>query len=292
VQDGLLYNEAEKANAAFLLRWVAPDAPTTRDTLLRLSLPGGGEPAGLQAWGASLAAAGWPPGPQQLHPPSLPAPAWSQQAGGWAQLPSLADAGSEVPLQAQASLQQALPRQHQAQLPQPNAAEHSALLGLAAASRLHQAEQTQQVQQLQQPQALQQPEQPPMSPPPTALEAQHAQQEQQRQLDQERRRLDVQQLLSLWELLQQAVRAPLIPGLQNQLMAALRSPLAERLVAPLAAAVGAGTGSSDMSNAEEVGAAGDSFQLEHMAGLVEHNSPVAAEVRRFCCILHIVLCWF
>ncbi|KAI7844730.1 hypothetical protein COHA_001817, partial [Chlorella ohadii] len=60
LRDGLLYTEAEKLNAAYLLRFAAPDAPGAREALLHLSLPDSGEPAAqrlIEALRGSLAAA-------------------------------------------------------------------------------------------------------------------------------------------------------------------------------------------------------------------------------------------
>lgn len=64
-QDGLLYTEAEKLNAAYLLRFAASDIPGSREALLHLSLPDSGEVPAVRAWAASLAAASsWAPAPQ------------------------------------------------------------------------------------------------------------------------------------------------------------------------------------------------------------------------------------
>lgn len=54
-QDGLLYTEAEKMNAAYLLRFAAPGAAGSREALLHLALPDGGEPPAVRAWAATLA---------------------------------------------------------------------------------------------------------------------------------------------------------------------------------------------------------------------------------------------
>lgn len=55
MQDGLLYTEAEKLNAAYLLAFSAPGGgPAARDALLRLALPDGGEPPAVRAWAAAL----------------------------------------------------------------------------------------------------------------------------------------------------------------------------------------------------------------------------------------------
>lgn len=57
-------------NAAYLLRFAAPDVPGAREALLHLALPGSGEPPAVRAWAASLAAAATPaqhPGAALLH---------------------------------------------------------------------------------------------------------------------------------------------------------------------------------------------------------------------------------
>lgn len=54
-QDGLLYTEAEKMNAAYLLRFAAPGAAGSREALFHLALPDGGEPPAVRAWAAALA---------------------------------------------------------------------------------------------------------------------------------------------------------------------------------------------------------------------------------------------
>ena len=98
--------------------------------------------------------------------------------------------------------------------------------------------------------------------------------EQQQQPEQQQWQLDQPcQLRSLGTLLRQAAQGPLVPALQLRLTQALASPVAAALTAPLAAAVDGGSRGRSSSGGTE-----GSLEPRDMRGLVEHNSPVAAEV--------------
>ncbi|KAL4424376.1 hypothetical protein ABPG75_001677 [Micractinium tetrahymenae] len=83
LRDGLLYTEAEKLNAAYLLRFAAPGAAGSRDALLHLALPDGGEPPAVRAWAAALA-----------QPLPGEAPASGSSMGSIGSASSLGSAGS------------------------------------------------------------------------------------------------------------------------------------------------------------------------------------------------------
>ena len=291
-QDGLLYTEAEKLNAAYLLRFAAPDGPGAREALLHLSLPDSGEPAAVRAWAASLATAPtWQL--EQLQAAGAASPGGLGQAAGTVQAPTSQEmaaaelmhrrspqqvlADTAAPLDGQVEFcglqlglappllpwqQQAGAVQPSAQLPQaqqqPAALEVEASLAVLGAASVEGSGGSLQpastVAALPQVQPPEAPQLQPQQPPP--------QQQQQQQ----------QQLSVLQSLLSQAASSPLVPATQQRLIDALRGSLAAALTEAMAEAVDGGAASSS-------GFARDALQPHQMRGLVEHNSSVAAEVR-------------
>ncbi len=296
-QDGLLYTEAEKLNAAYLLRFAAPDAPGAREALLHLSLPDSGEPAVVRAWAASLATAPtWQLAQLQAAVPASPGRAaglepapTSQEAAAAALLHSrspqqvLADAAAPLdghvqfcglqlgppppllPWQREVGALQpgtglGSPQQQQQQQQRRQSLEVEASLA-ALASTGGSGGSLQPSLQPASPTAAWPPQQPPVAPP----------QLQQPPPAQQQAALQQQHLAGLQSLLSQAASSPLVPAMQQRLIEALRGSLAAALTEAMAEAVDGGAASSS-------GGARDALQPQHMRGLVEHNSSVAAEV--------------
>lgn len=306
LQDGLLFSEAEKMNAAYLLRFAAPRASGARETLLHLSLPESGEPAGVQAWAASLAGVASAPLPSQLQQYS-PAPALMHQSS-----PQQVLGEATAPLDSQVQFC-GLPLGSPPPLPWQGvhaAAAASAAAAAAAAAGWQQVagsegvaspwsssqssppavppwhQTAHQLQQPCSPQQLPSPQQP-LSPMQLAQQQQHQESaglpiQQQREEEQQQQ---MQHLHRLLALLQQAVQAPLVPALQQELTLALHGPLAAALTAE------AVNGSSSSGGG---GSGGGGLQPEHVRGLTEHNSSVAAEVclpRHRCRVCQHRLAW-
>lgn len=333
-------------NAAYLLRFSAPGTAGSREALLHLALPDGGEPPAVRAWAAALAQ----PLPGEAHASgsslgslgslgsagSSPAasPSWQEQqaraAGAAAaallhqrtprqvlaetaaaqdarsqhgqplpiapspQLPwqasvNLSAAAAAPPpasfdaLPGSPSLAPSVPLWLQPQQPLSPTSAHRVGSPLAAPAqhspasfspRLLSPPSAHPAHALlahSPPLAPLQPLPPPLQPlvlEPAALGSFAAQQLQQQPqvpplLQQQR---EQEELGPLHALLQQAAQAALVPAKQQQLVAALGGPLAPRLTAPLAAAVGA------------AGGAPGRLQPHHMHGLVEQNCPVASQV--------------
>lgn len=81
-QDGLLYTEAEKLNAAYLLRFVALGGAGAHEALLQLTLPDSGQPPAVRAWAVALAQLG-SNGDGSAGSSPVASPSWqAQQQGG------------------------------------------------------------------------------------------------------------------------------------------------------------------------------------------------------------------
>ena len=252
LRDGLLFNAVEKLNAAYLLRFAAPGVPGAREALIHLSLPDSGEPPAVRAWAAGLASA-------------AAAAQAQQQSAGVEQLhycsPQQVLAGAVMPLGSQPQLyhpQQLRWQGAPAAVQQPAQTLESNLPSSSQAAQPALPLQEQQKQQAEQQQQ------------------QNSQQEHLQLMDRQN------QLRSLAALLQQAAQGPLVPALQLRLTQALASPVAAALTEPLAAAVDGSSRGRSSSGGRE-----GSLEPHDMRGLVEHNSPVAAEVGGDCACLYI-----
>lgn len=286
-QDGLLYTEAEKLNAAYLLRFAASDAPGAREALLHLSLPDSGEPAAVRAWAGSLAmapawqlaqlqasGAGSPTQAAGLGPaPTSPEAAAAALMHSRSPQQVLADAAAPLDGQVQfcglqlgpappplpwqqeaGAAHLALPPTQQQQQQQLQQAALEAEASLAVLRGTSTGGSGGSLQPASTAAALALPQQPQPAPPQQQAGAQK------------------EQLAGLQQLLSQAASSPLVPAMQHRLIEALRGSLAPALTEAMAEAVDGGAASSS-------GGARDALQPHHMRGLVEHNSSVATEVR-------------